>query len=99
MPPFKTIETFSLIIFQVLFENILVEVYGVLVNVIFKLYSNSLVGNINLSDDVYVMILVQFEVLSQPFPFYLQVVNMVNVVLLLHTLLAIFPLCSFFLVS
>ena len=77
----------------------MVEVYGVLVIVILKLYSNLYFRNINRSDDVWVMILIQFEVLSQPFTFYLLVANMVNVVLHSHKLLAIYPLGNFFLVA
>ena len=73
-------ETLTLIICQVLFENVLDEVYELLVNVILKLHSSSCGRNINLSDDVWVMILIQFQVISQPFPFYVQAANMVNVV-------------------
>ena len=51
--------------------NHLVEVYGVLLNVLLKLHGNSCCRSINLSDDVWVMILIQFEVISQPFPCYL----------------------------
>ena len=41
----------------------------------FLLHSNSCCRNINLSDDVWVMILIQFELLSKLFPFYLIVSN------------------------
>ena len=67
-----------------LFENILVEVYEVIVNVILKLHSNSCGGNLNLYDDVCVIISIQFEVTLQPFPFYLQISNIVNFVLHSH---------------
>ena len=55
---------------QVLFENILVEVYELLANALLKLHSNSCGINICLYDDVSEMLLIQFEVLSQPFHFY-----------------------------
>ena len=77
-----------------LFENVLVEFYEVLVNVILKLHINSFGRNINLSDDVWVTILIQFEVLSQPFPFYLKVAYMVIVVLHSHKVLDVFRLGS-----
>ena len=92
-------ETLTLIICQVLLENILDEVDEILVNVLLKLHSNSCSRNIHLSDDVWVMFLIQFEVLSQPFTFYLQVANMVNVVLNSHKLLAISPPGSFLLIA
>ena len=88
-------ETLTLIIFQVLLENILGGFYEVLVNVLFKLHINSCGRNIYLSDDVWVMFLIQFEVLSQTFNFYLLVSNMVHVVLHSHKLLSIFPIGSF----
>ena len=47
---------------QVLFENLWDEVYEVFINVILRLYSKSCDGNINLSDDLWVTILIQFEV-------------------------------------
>ena len=84
-------ENSKLINFQVLFENILGKVYEVPVDVHLKLRSKSCGRNMNLSDDVWVMILIQFEVLSQSFPFCLQVSNMVNDVICSHTLLAISP--------
>ena len=74
-------ETLTLIIYQVLFENILDEVYEVLVNIILKYNSNSCGININLSDEVWLITLIQFEVLSKHYPFYSQVANMVNVVI------------------
>ena len=95
MYQFKPMENSSLIIFQFLFENLLVEVCGVLVNVLLKLHSNSLFIGIKLSDDVCIMILKQFEVLSQHFPSYLLVSNMVNAVPYSHKLLAIFLLGAF----
>ena len=58
MSQFQTIETLSLIIFRLLFENIFVKVYGLLVNVLFKLHINSFCININLSDYVWVVILI-----------------------------------------
>ena len=88
-------ETSSLIIFRVILENILDYFYEVLVNVLFKLHCNSCGRNINFSDDICVVLLIQIEVLSQPYTFYLQVANMVDVVLHLHTLLGIFPLGYF----
>ena len=93
---FKIIDTSSLIIFRVLFENILVEVYGILVNAILKLHSNSCGNNINLYNDVWVKIFIQFEVLLQPCCFYLQVSNVVNVVLYSHKLLSFSPLSTFY---
>ena len=67
-----------------LFEHILVEFDELLVNILLKLHSNSCGVNLYISDDVWVIILIQFEALSQPFTFYLQVANMVNVVIHLH---------------
>ena len=99
MSQFKPMETSSLMICQVIFENIFVEVYEVLVNVLLKLYSNVCGGNIRLSDDVWVMVLIHFEILSQPFPFYLQVSNMVNIFLHSHKFLSIFPLGYFIFIS
>ena len=84
MCQFQPIENSSLIIFLLLFEDILVEVYEVLVNVLLKSHSNLSCININLSDNVWVVILIQFEVTSQNFTFYLQVANMVNVALHSH---------------
>ena len=52
-----------------LFENILDKVYEVLLNVLFKFHVNSCGLNRNLSDDEWVMILIQFELLPQPFTF------------------------------
>ena len=37
---FKPMENLSLIMFRLLFGNILVKVYGVIVNVLLKLHSN-----------------------------------------------------------
>ena len=84
MSQFQPMETLALIIFQVILENILDEFYEVLVNVLLEFYSKSCDGNIYLCDDLWVMILIQFEVLSQTFPSYLQVTNMVNAVLHPH---------------
>ena len=64
MSQFKPMETSSLIICEVLFENVLDEVDEVLVNVLLKLHSNSLGRNINLSDDVWMTILTRFDLLS-----------------------------------
>ena len=96
MSQFQPVETSSLVNFQLIFENILVELYGLLVNFLLKLHSISCCRNINLADDVWVVIFIQFEVISQPFPFYLLVSNMVNAVLHSHKLLAISPLGTFF---
>ena len=90
MSQIQPIETSALIIYRVIFENILVEVYGVLVHVLIKFRSNSCGRSINLSDNLWVMILIQFEVISQPFTFYLQIDNMVNVVVHSLKLLAFF---------
>ena len=92
-------ETSSLIICRVSFGNHLVEVYEVPVNVLLKLHSNSCGRNINFSDDAWSIIFIQFEVPSQTFLLYLQVANMVNFVLNSHRLLAILPLCYFFLIA
>ena len=81
------------------FEILLYEVYEVLKIFILKLYSNARGINISYYDDVWVTILIQFEVLSQTLTFYLQVANMVNVVLHSLTLLAIFNLGYFFLIA
>ena len=64
---FQPIETSTLIICQVLLENIWDEVYEVLVNFLLKLFSKSCGINIYLSDDAWVMLLIQFEELSKPF--------------------------------
>ena len=90
MSQFKPMETSTLINFQVLLENALDEVYELLVNVILKLHSISCGKNIYLSDDIWMIFLIQFEALSKPFPFYLQIDNIVNVVLHSHTLLSIY---------
>ena len=99
MSQFQPIETSSMIICWSLFENILVEEYGLLVNLLIKLRSSSCVININPSDDVWMMILIQFELVLQTFTFYLKVANMVNIFLRLHKLLSIFPLGIFILVG
>ena len=57
MSQIQPIETSALIIYRVIFENILVEVYGVLVHVLIKFHSNSCGRSINLSDNLWVMIL------------------------------------------
>ena len=79
-----------------IFEKNLVGFYGELVNVVLKWHINSRGRNIYLSDDLLVMILIQFEVLPQTFLFYLQVANMVNFFLRSHKLLAIFTLGFFY---
>ena len=56
-------KTSTLIIIQFILEIILDEVYGVIVNVILKWHSNVYCVNIYLYDDVWVMILIQFELL------------------------------------
>ena len=68
MSQFQPMTTSTLIIFQMPLGNILDEVYKVLVNVILKFHSHSCCRNIYLSDDVWVMILIQFEVISQHLP-------------------------------
>ena len=50
---FKTTETSTLIILQVLLEIFLDSVYRVTVDVVFKCYRNSCCRNIYLSDDVW----------------------------------------------
>ena len=95
MHQYQPMETSSLIICRVIFENILVEVYEVLVNVILKLHSNSCGKNINLSNDEWVVIFIHFDIISQAFPLYFQVNNMVKIMILKHKLLIIFPLGSF----
>ena len=55
MSQFQPMEIPTLIICQVLFENILDEVYEVLVDVILKLHSNLCSRNINLSDNVWMI--------------------------------------------
>ena len=92
-------ENSKLINFQVLFENILGKVYEVPVDVHLKLRSKSCGRNMNLSDYVLATILIKFEVLPQNFNFYLQVSNMVNIVLHSYKLLAIFNLGSFSVIS
>ena len=89
-------ETSTLIICQVLFEKLLDEVYEVRVNVLLKLHINSCGRNINIYYDVWSVLLIQFEVLSQPLPFYLHVANTVDVVLCSHKWLNIFTIGSFF---
>ena len=69
MPQFQPMKTTSLIFCWVLFENILDLVYEIIVNTLLKLHSSSSSKSINLSDDVCVTILIQFEVLSKHFPF------------------------------
>ena len=59
----------NFIICQVLFINILVGVYEVLVKVLLIFNINSCGRNINLSDDVWGMILIQFDVPSKSLPF------------------------------
>ena len=63
-------KTSTLIILQVLPGMILDEVYGVIVDVISKLYSNSCCENIHLYDDVWEIRLIQFEALYQFTPYY-----------------------------
>ena len=98
MSKFQPMKTSSLIACRVTFETLLVEVYEVPVHFLLKLHSNLCGRNVNLSDYVWLMILVQFEVPSQIL-FILQVANMVNVVLCSHKLLAVFPLGCFILNS
>ena len=59
-----------MIIPHVLFEMIFDEVFGVIVNVILSLNSNSCCRNVHLSDDVWEMISINVEVLSQLSPRY-----------------------------
>ena len=63
MYKFQSMKTPKLIIIQVLLETLLVEVYGLIVEIILKLNSNSCCINIHLSDDVWDMILIQFELI------------------------------------
>ena len=58
MSQFQRIETSSLIFCRVLFENVLAEVYGALVNVLLKLNINSCSRDINLSDGAWKIILI-----------------------------------------
>ena len=81
MSQFQPMETSTLIIFQMLIEYLLDEFYEVPVNVILKFRINPCSRNIYLYDDVRMMLFLQFKVLSQLFYFYLQVSNMVNIVL------------------
>ena len=60
---------FNIVIFQVILELFLYEIYEVLGNVIFKWHSNSCGRNIYLYEDVCMMILIQFKVISQTLPF------------------------------
>ena len=64
MPQFQPMEKSTLIICQVLFENILDKVYEALVNIFFNISFNSCGGNIFLSDDVGVKNLIKDDVLS-----------------------------------
>ena len=66
---FQLIENSTLIICQVLFKNILDGVYEVIIHIILKFHMNSCGMNKNLSDDVWVKILIQFEVTSKLCPF------------------------------
>ena len=61
MPQFQLMKTPKRIVLKVIFETILDEVYGVIVNVLLRLHINSCCRNIYLSDDIWVMILIQFE--------------------------------------
>ena len=67
---FKPIKTSILIILQVILEIILDEVYGLIAAVILKLYSKSCCRNIYLYDDIWDMIWINFEILSQLPPSY-----------------------------
>ena len=69
MLQFLLTKTSTLIIIQVLLEVIFDKIYEVTVDA-FKLRSNSLFMNIYISDDVWELIFIQFEVLSQLFPYY-----------------------------
>ena len=99
MSQFKLMETSTIIIGQVLIENLLDKVYEVIVNVFIRLHSNSCGRNIYLYDYVWVIFLIQCEVLSKPFLFIYNFFYMVNIVLCIHKLLAILPLGSFFLIA
>ena len=66
---FQPMETSTLIICQVQFENILGTFYEVLVIFILTFNIISCGININLSVYVRVMLFIQFDVLSQPLPF------------------------------
>ena len=63
-------KTSTLIILQVLPEIILDKVHGVTVGVILKWHSNSHCRNIYLSDSVWDITLIHFELLSQLFTYY-----------------------------
>ena len=69
MLQFLLTKTSTLIIIQVLLEVIFDKIYEVTLDA-FKLRSNSLFMNIYISDDVWELIFIQFEVLSQLFPYY-----------------------------
>ena len=68
-----------------IFENVIVEVYEVLVKILLKFFLNCHINScgkyINLSDAVWVIVFILFELLSHTFTFYLQVDNILNVVL------------------
>ena len=87
---FQPMKNSTLLIIQVLLEFVLDEVYGVILNDLLKLNSNSCCRNIYLYDDACVMVLIQFEVLSQLPPSQESVSNMVNVFLYSHKSLTIF---------
>ena len=53
----------------------------------------------NIFDDVWMMFLIQFEVILQPFPFNSKVSNIVNVVLHSHNVFYILPIGSFLLIA
>ena len=99
MSQFQPMETSTLIIFQALLENLLDEVYEVLVNVLLNFHMNSCCKNVYLSCGVWFMILIRFEVLSQVFTFYLKRANIINAVLCSHKLLAIYPQGYFFVIA
>ena len=70
MSKFKPTKTSTLIFLQVILEILLDEVYGVIVNVLLKFQFNLCCRNLYISDYAWVMILIQFELLLQPFIFY-----------------------------
>ena len=72
------------VILQILFKILLRSVYGLTVNVKFKMHNNSCCRNIYLYDDLWGMILLQFDILSYNFSLSLISFNIVNVVLHSH---------------
>ena len=80
MSQFQPMKASTLIMLQEYLKLFLDEVYGVIVNGILKLHSNSCCRNIHLCENVWVMILIQFDVLSKRFPSYERVSYMENVI-------------------